>query len=259
MKELVKYIVDTLTNGADVSVEYSNDKPNEIVISASKEDIGKVIGKQGRIAKSIRTIVKAASAKQDIKKYYTVSIVEREDETVCDTDTDNTIQSYMTLIIGKILKAQGIKGEVKVMPLTDDINRFLLLKNAYIGDIRHNVENVRIVGEFAYIKFKDIDTRNDAELLSGIYLSVDREDAVKLPEHTWFIADIIGCSVYIDKKIIGTVVDVLQNSTVDVYVVSNDKGKEIMFPALKDLLLNVDIENKKIILDKKRFEEVAVD
>ncbi len=79
MKDLVKYIVDTLTEGADVTVEYADDKPTEIVISASKDDIGKVIGKQGRIAKSIRTIVKAASGKQGKRKFYTVSIVEKED------------------------------------------------------------------------------------------------------------------------------------------------------------------------------------
>lgn len=78
MKELVKYIVDTLTDGADIDVEYSETKPTDIVITASKEDIGKVIGKQGRIAKSIRTIVKAASAKQGARKYYTVSIVEKD-------------------------------------------------------------------------------------------------------------------------------------------------------------------------------------
>lgn len=79
MKELVKYIVDTLTDGANVEVDYSEAKPTEIIISASKEDIGKVIGKQGRIAKSIRTIVKAASGKQGKRKFYTVSIVEKED------------------------------------------------------------------------------------------------------------------------------------------------------------------------------------
>lgn len=81
MKELVKYIVDTLTDNADIAVEYSEAKPTEIVITAAKEDIGKIIGKQGRIAKSIRTLVKAASAKQGPRKYYTVSIVEKEAET----------------------------------------------------------------------------------------------------------------------------------------------------------------------------------
>ena len=90
MKALVKYIVDTLTDGADVSVEYADNKPTEIVISASKDDIGKVIGKQGRIAKSIRTIVKAASGKQGKRKYYSVSIVEKDvsgdNATVADED-----------------------------------------------------------------------------------------------------------------------------------------------------------------------------
>lgn len=89
MKELVKYIVDTLTDSADVAVEYSEAKPTEIVITAAKEDIGKIIGKQGRIAKSIRTLVKAASAKQGARKYYTVSIVEKEAETDGEASQDS--------------------------------------------------------------------------------------------------------------------------------------------------------------------------
>lgn len=88
MKDLVKYIVDTLTGDADVTVEYADDKPTEIVISASKDDIGKVIGKQGRIAKSIRTIVKAASGKQGKHKFYTVSIVKKDG----DNETEDKAQ-----------------------------------------------------------------------------------------------------------------------------------------------------------------------
>ena len=84
MKDLVKYIVDTLTGDADVTVEYADDKPTEIVISASKDDIGK----QGRIAKSIRTIVKAASGKQGKHKFYTVSIVEKDG----DNETEDKAQ-----------------------------------------------------------------------------------------------------------------------------------------------------------------------
>ena len=67
MKDLVKYIVDTLTGDADVTVEYADDKPTEIVISASKDDIGKVIGKQGKIAKAIRSVMKAAAGKRNTK------------------------------------------------------------------------------------------------------------------------------------------------------------------------------------------------
>lgn len=78
MKELVEYIVSRLTGSADITVEYSEDKPGDIVITAPRDEIGKVIGKQGRIAKSIRTIVKAASSKAGSKRFYTVSIVEKE-------------------------------------------------------------------------------------------------------------------------------------------------------------------------------------
>ena len=202
MKDLVKYIVDTLTGDADVTVEYADDKPTEIVISASKDDIGKVIG--------------------------------------------------------KIVKAQGIKGEVKIIPITDDVLRFNKLKKATVKGQEMTVEASRVQNDCAYVKFKGVDTRNDAELLQNEYVSVAREDAVKLPENTWFIVDILGSKVFVDDKEIGTLTDVMQNAAVDVYVVSDGKN-ETMFPALKDLIKNVDIDKKIITLDGKRFKEVAVE
>ena len=91
------------------------------------------------------------------------------------------------LIIGKIVKAQGIKGEVKIIPITDDVLRFNKLKKATVKGQEMTVESSRVQNDCAYVKFKGVDTRNDAELLQNEYVSVAREDAVKLPENTWFI------------------------------------------------------------------------
>lgn len=162
------------------------------------------------------------------------------------------------LIIGKIVKAQGIKGEVKIIPITDDVLRFNKLKKATVKGQEMTVESSRVQNDCAYVKFKDVDTRNDAELLQNEYVSVAREDAVKLPENTWFIVDILGSKVFVDDKEIGTLTDVMQNAAVDVYVVSDGKS-ETMFPALKDLIKKVDINKKTITLDGKRFKEVAVE
>lgn len=162
------------------------------------------------------------------------------------------------LIIGKIVKAQGIKGEVKIIPITDDVLRFNKLKKATVKGQEMTVEFSRVQNDCAYVKFKGVDTRNDAELLQNEYVSVAREDAVKLPENTWFIVDILGSKVFVDDKEIGTLTDVMQNAAVDVYVVSDGKNKT-MFPALKDLIKNVDIDKKTITLDGKRFKEVAVE
>ncbi len=162
------------------------------------------------------------------------------------------------LIIGKIVKAQGIKGEVKIIPITDDVLRFNKLKKATVKGNEMTVEYSRVQGGCAFVKFKGVDNRNDAELLQNEFVSVAREDAVKLPENTWFIVDILGSKVFVGDKEIGALVDVMQNSAVDVYVVSDGKN-EVMFPALKNLILKVDTDKKVIILDEKRFKEVAVE
>ena len=164
----------------------------------------------------------------------------------------------MSLIIGKIVKAQGIKGEVKILPITDDVLRFNKLKKAIVGENRMTVESARVSGDCAYVKFHGVDTRNDAELLVNQYVSVEREDAVKLPENTWLIADLLGSRVFVEDEEIGTLTDVLQNAKVDVYVVGDGK-KEVMFPALKTLIKSVDVENKRIVLSRERFGEVAVE
>ena len=162
------------------------------------------------------------------------------------------------LIIGKIVKAQGIKGEVKIIPITDDVLRFNKLKKATVKGNEMTVEYSRVQGGCAFVKFKGVDNRNDAELLQNEFVSVAREDAVKLPENTWFIVDILGSKVFVGDKEIGALVDVMQNSAVDVYVVSDGKN-EVMFPALKNLILKVDTDKKVVILDEKRFKEVAVE
>lgn len=162
------------------------------------------------------------------------------------------------LIIGKIVKAQGIKGEVKVVPITDNVLRFNTLKSVFIDDNRKlNVQSVRIDGEVVYVKFVGVDTRNDAELLGGKFLSVDRDNATPLQENRYFIVDLLGCVVKCKKKIFGTLIDVLQHGAADVYVLS-DNGKTVMFPALKDVLINVDVDKKTIEVDERRFEEIAV-
>ena len=164
----------------------------------------------------------------------------------------------MSLIIGKIVKAQGIKGEVKILPITDDVLRFNKLKKAIVGENRMTVESARVSGDCAYVKFHGVDTRNDAELLVNQYVSVEREDAVKLPENTWFIADLLGSRVFVEDEEIGTLTDVLQNAKVDVYVVGDGK-KEVMFPALNTLIKSVDVVKNLFVLSRARFGEVAVE
>lgn len=164
------------------------------------------------------------------------------------------------IVIGKILKAQGIKGEIKVSPITNDIVRFKKLKNVFIGENnQYEVESTRIDSTFAYIKLKEINNRNDAEILRNQYISIDRKDAVKLPEGSYFVVDLIGCKVVIDNEIVGELTDVYDyTGSVDTYEVTLTNGGQLLFPALKVILKNIDISNKLIELDKKRLDEVAI-
>lgn len=163
----------------------------------------------------------------------------------------------MFITIGEILKAQGISGEVKVKPLTDDISRFKKLKKVFIAGKELDVLSVRINDGFVFLKLGGISDRNNAQLLTGKMLEIDRADAVELPQNTYFIADVIGCLVRLsDGTFVGKVDYVYQNGAADVFEVIGEKN--VMFPFLNDLIISVDLTEKIIVLDKNEFQKVAV-
>ena len=164
------------------------------------------------------------------------------------------------IVVGKVLKAQGIKGELKIQPITNDISRFKKLKNVYIGDAnQYEVEHARIDSAFAYIKLVGFDDRNSVEEFKDKFLLVDRKDAVKLPEGSYFLIDLIGSDVIVDDEVIGVLDDVLDyTGSVDTYSVKLNNKKSLLFPGLKAVLKEVDVENKKIYLNKDKLEEVAI-
>ena len=100
------------------------------------------------------------------------------------------------LTIGYISKAQGVKGEVKISPLTDDAGRFKKLKNVYLDGKAYAVKSVRILPNGIFMTFEGISDRNGAELLRDKEIQVDRKDAVSLPKDRYFIVDVVGCEVY---------------------------------------------------------------
>lgn len=157
------------------------------------------------------------------------------------------------LSIGQIVNVHGFKGELKVYPLTDDIKRFRKLKEIYVEEnsllVKYEVESVKFSSNFVIIKLKGIDTEIEANRLRDFYLKVDRESAVKLPKDSYFICDLIGLGVF-DKNglLLGTIKDVLQTGSNDVYVVRTD-GKDILIPALKDIVKEIDLENQSIMVE----------
>lgn len=161
------------------------------------------------------------------------------------------------LIIGVVLKPQGIRGEIKIKSYTDspaDIKNF---KTVYIGDISYKVLSCRVDSGVVYLALRGIADRDAAEALRGKNIEADREDAPELEEGTYYIVDIIGCEVFDEKgEKLGVIKDIAASAT-DVYTINNGK-KDILFPAVKGVVASVDIANKKLIVNKKRFYEVAV-
>lgn len=163
----------------------------------------------------------------------------------------------MYITIGEIVKAQGIKGELKIKPLTDDVCRYKKLKQLVIRGIAMNIKSIRIHEGFVYISLDGVADRTAAEKLVGFDVQIDRVHAVDLPQDTYFISDIIGCDVVFDSgEFIGKVDYVHQNGAADVYEVKGDGN--VMFPFLNRVVVSIDIVNKKIVVNKNEFIRVAV-
>ena len=155
--------------------------------------------------------------------------------------------------IGQIVNTFGIKGEVKVVPFTDDITRFDELKEIYVEKKNElklfQIEQVNYKKNMVILKLKGIETVEEAEKLRNCYLKIDRKDAKKLPKDTYFIVDLLGLDVYTDEgKSLGKVDDIYNAGSSDIYVVKDELGKQILLPAIKDVLKEVDLENQKIIV-----------
>lgn len=153
------------------------------------------------------------------------------------------------LQVGVITQTHGIKGEVKVFPTTDDVNRFKKLKNVILDTGKENIEleieGVKFFKQYAILKFKGIDNINDIEKYKGKSLLVTRENAVKLKKNEYFISDMIGMkAVTEDEKEFGTLVDVMATGANDVYVIETLDKKEVLLPAIKQCILDIDIDKK---------------
>lgn len=156
-------------------------------------------------------------------------------------------------IIGKIISTHGIKGEVKVYPLTDNLDRFDYLKTAYIGDkkIKVELERVKYHKNLAILKFREFNDINEIISFKDSFIYVDEEGKVVLPEDHFFIYDLLDSQVFDTKSnLIGTIIDVLQGPSNDVYVIKGiDNHKEYLIPAVKQFIIDVNTLDKKVVID----------
>ncbi len=166
------------------------------------------------------------------------------------------------ILIGQVLRPQGIRGQVKVRPDTDDPGRFEELETVYIKKgsqyERVSVEDVSVREDGVYLRLNGAENRDEAEKQRDWMLYVDRAHARELAENETFICDLIGCRVMDLKGTeLGKVTDVLQPGGNDVYVIKTPKGN-MLLPALRHVIPAVDVENGIVTVDETRLPEVAV-
>ena len=155
------------------------------------------------------------------------------------------------LRVGVISSTHGIRGEVKVYPTTDDPERFLDLDEVILDTGREHkileIEGVKFFKNQVILKFNGYDNINDIEKYLKKDLLVDREHAVELGENENFIADLIDMEVVTDEgKVLGTLTDVIETGANDVYAVKTPEGKEILLPAIRDCILDVNVDEKRM-------------
>lgn len=152
------------------------------------------------------------------------------------------------LQVGIISSTHGIRGEVKVFPTTDDVTRFKDLKQVILDTGKEQVplaiEGVKFFKQFAIVKFKGIDNINDVEKYKGKSLLISREDAVKLEEDEYYIADLIGMKVFTGEAEFGVLRDVLETGANEVYVVDSKEYGEVLIPAIQQCILDVNVEER---------------
>ena len=155
--------------------------------------------------------------------------------------------------LGQIVNTFGIKGFVKIVPYTEDISRFEQLDKVFLvknnNKTEYEIEDVKYHKNFVLIKFKNVNTAQDAESLRNYYIQVKRETLGEPEEGTYYIADLLGLEVYSDDgKFLGILDDIYNTGSNDIYVVKEKNGKQILLPAISDVIKEINITDKKILV-----------
>ncbi|KPL02877.1 MAG: hypothetical protein AMJ73_08140 [candidate division Zixibacteria bacterium SM1_73] len=165
------------------------------------------------------------------------------------------------ITIGQISRVRGIKGEMVVVPLTDDPKRLSGLEKIFVSkdaniaqfeieEVRTNLKSKRLK-ERVLLKLKGVETLEEAKKFVGSFLEIEKEDLIKLPEGRYFIFDIIGLNVITtEDKEVGTVREVISLPANDVYVVQGEQ-QEYDIPAIKEVVKKIDLDKKVMIIEPK--------
>ncbi|EOU1108944.1 MAG: ribosome maturation factor RimM [Clostridium perfringens] len=151
------------------------------------------------------------------------------------------------LVVGQIINTHGLRGEMKVMPLTEDMRRFDYLEYVILKGKKIKVEGVKYFKDKVILKLEGINSIEEAEKLKRTYLEIEREDAIELEEDEYFIVDLVGCTVVDTEGFeYGKIKDVIQTPSNDVYWVQGKK--EVLVPVLKDIVLDINMDEKLITI-----------
>lgn len=167
------------------------------------------------------------------------------------------------LSVGYISKPHGIKGQVKVEPLTDDVTRFKTMKHVFIEEagiyVKYRIKERSIAPAYALLKLDGIDTPEDAEKYRNKTLWIERSQSRKLEKDEYFWVDLIGLDVVFSDngKKLGTLDDIIATVSNDVYVIKTSK-QEVLIPALKQYV-TIDMDNKTVFVHRQGLEEILPD
>lgn len=155
------------------------------------------------------------------------------------------------LEVGQIVNTFGIKGFVKIYPYVDDISRFDDLKYVYVKNKKFEnelqIEEVKYQKNMVLIKFKGIESVEQAEKLKNSIVEIDRKDAIPLEEGQYFIADLLGLDVFLDTgEKLGVLEDIYNTGSSDIYVVKNELGKQFLLPYIDEVIKEINLEKERI-------------
>lgn len=157
--------------------------------------------------------------------------------------------------IAKILKPQGIKGEVKAQPSTNILAVFKSVQNVRIGFKEYQIERLSLRQGFLYIKFKGIDTRNQAEELRNCSIEIDKDLLVEIKGNEFLIDDLIGMVLYSTKgELVGQIVDVVNYGSCDIFIIEHN-GRQYQAPYVEDVFIK---DGDKLVVDSEKFKEVVI-
>ena len=162
------------------------------------------------------------------------------------------------ITIGRVGAPQGIHGEMRVIPLTDFAERFDGLKEVMVGDEMLHIESLRYHKQFVLMKFREYPVREDAMALTGRLLTVDRSEAAPLGDGEFYTFDIIGLHVFdADGQELGVVENVLRTGSNDVYQARGVDGRELLIPALKAVVKEIDVKGGRMVVELPEVLEDA--